>query len=73
MQFTAPVRPPPHVPDDLTIPQFLLDSRHPLRPLNTFANPWFIEEGTGRNVGFEEVRCIRVPLALAARGLTCPM
>ncbi|TCD60045.1 hypothetical protein EIP91_010839, partial [Steccherinum ochraceum] len=59
---------PPHVPDDLTIPQFLLDSRHPLRPLNQNANPWLIEESTGRNVGFEEIRARTYGLANALSG-----
>ncbi|KAI0785098.1 amp dependent CoA ligase [Abortiporus biennis] len=55
--------PIPHVPDDLTLPQFILDTRHPQRPLNTFLNPWFIEEATGRQIGFEEVRARTFGLA----------
>jgi len=47
------------IPDDLTIPQFFLDSQHPRRPLRTGA-PWFIEDETGRHIGFEEVRIRKV-------------
>jgi 4-coumarate--CoA ligase len=42
------------IPDDLTIPQFFLDSHHPRRPVRTDA-PWLIEDETGRHIGFEEV------------------
>ena len=59
MEFTPPVGPLPPIPDDLSIPQFFLDSRHPLRPLNQLGNPWFIDEATGRKIGFEEVRQVR--------------
>lgn len=52
--YPSPLGLPP-IPDDLTIPQFLLDSRHITRPYNTASNPWFIEEATGRSIGFEEV------------------
>jgi len=44
----------PHIPDDLTLCQFILDSEHPLRPARN-GIPWFIEDTTGRRVGFEEV------------------
>ncbi|THH33494.1 hypothetical protein EUX98_g689 [Antrodiella citrinella] len=64
MVFAAPIG-PPDVPDNLTIPQFLLDSRHPLRPLNQQANPWFIQDEYGRGVGFEEVRARTYGLANA--------
>jgi hypothetical protein len=42
--------------DDLTIPQFFLDSTHPLRPTRDMNSPWLIEDETGRGIGFEEVR-----------------
>ncbi|KAG8214730.1 hypothetical protein J3R82DRAFT_9818 [Butyriboletus roseoflavus] len=44
------------VPDDLTIPQFFLDSHHPLRPTRKAGVPWLIEDATGRHIGLEEVR-----------------
>ncbi|KAI0075857.1 amp dependent CoA ligase [Panus rudis PR-1116 ss-1] len=55
----------PHIPDDLTIPQFFLDHRHMTRPLNTKANPWFIDESTGRQLSFEEIRARTSGLANA--------
>ncbi|KAF8755494.1 acetyl-CoA synthetase [Rhizoctonia solani] len=43
-------------PTDVSIPQFFLDSTHPLRPIRSSDSPWFIEDETGRTIGFEEVR-----------------
>ncbi|OJT02330.1 4-coumarate--CoA ligase-like 7 [Trametes pubescens] len=51
--------PLPPIPDDLTIPQFLLDSHHPARPVLKKPQPWLIEEATGREVGSDEVRTER--------------
>jgi len=48
------------VPDDLTIPQFFLDSHHPLRPARQAGVPWLIDDATGRSVDLEEVR-VRPP------------
>ncbi|KAI0634258.1 hypothetical protein C8Q77DRAFT_1110746 [Trametes polyzona] len=45
-----------HIPDDLTIPQFILDSQHPLRPAADPQRPWLIEESTGRAVRANELR-----------------
>jgi len=44
-----------YVPDDLTLSQFILDSHHPLRPIRPDHVPWFIDDASGRGVGFEEV------------------
>ncbi|TBU23529.1 amp dependent CoA ligase [Dichomitus squalens] len=48
----------PHVPEDLTISQFILDGRHPTRPSWVWEHPkaWLIEEATGREIGKEEVQ-----------------
>jgi len=43
------------IPDDLTLPQFILDSTHPTRPIRKEGIPWFIDDTTGRKIGFEEV------------------
>ncbi|KAF8843210.1 acetyl-CoA synthetase-like protein [Paxillus ammoniavirescens] len=51
------------VPDDLTIPQFFLDSYHPLRPVRKASIPWLIEDATGRHIGFEELRARTFGLA----------
>ncbi|KZT30745.1 amp dependent CoA ligase [Neolentinus lepideus HHB14362 ss-1] len=52
----APAGPVPHIPDDLTVVQFTLDSQHPTRPLRPDGVPWLIEDTTGRRVGSEEIR-----------------
>jgi len=49
--------PLPDIPDNLTIPQFMLrelqlPSGRPVRPSNV---PLFIEDDTGRGITFEEV------------------
>ena len=46
--------PLPHIPDDLTIPQFFLReiSGRPVRPRDV---PFFIEDATGRKISYEEV------------------
>ncbi|CAL1695160.1 unnamed protein product [Somion occarium] len=64
-EFSSPIGPLPDIPDNLTIPQFILDGRHPVRPNNEFLNPWLIEESTGRSVGFEQVRTRTYGLANA--------
>ncbi|EIN14039.1 phenylacetyl-CoA ligase [Punctularia strigosozonata HHB-11173 SS5] len=56
MDFEVPGAELPHVPDNLTIPQFLLDSQHATRPLRPVNSPWLIEDETGRHIGFEELR-----------------
>lgn len=55
------------IPDDLTIPQFLLDTTHPLKPVNTTNAPWLIDDASGRKVGLEEVsvQFRAVPVVLA--------
>ncbi|ELU44361.1 phenylacetyl-CoA ligase [Rhizoctonia solani AG-1 IA] len=55
-------------PTDVSIPQFFLDSTHPLRPIRSSDSPWFIEDETGRTIGFEEVRSRTWGLANGVRG-----
>lgn len=43
------------IPDNLTLPQFFLDSHHPRRPVRA-DTPWLIEDETGRHIGLEEIR-----------------
>ncbi|KAJ1299507.1 hypothetical protein OPQ81_006105 [Rhizoctonia solani] len=64
----APLEGPEYPRDDLTIPQFMLDSTHPLRPVRDANSPWLIEDETGRGIGFEEVRSRVWGLANAIRG-----
>ncbi|KAI0648724.1 acetyl-CoA synthetase-like protein [Trametes meyenii] len=46
------------IPDDVTIPQFLFDTRHPLGGVSSNARPpaWFIDDTTGREVTGDQVR-----------------
>ncbi|KAI0706143.1 phenylacetyl-CoA ligase [Cytidiella melzeri] len=61
---TAPsVGPLPHIPDDVTLPQFILDSWHPHRPVNKHLNPVLVEDSTGKQVGFAELRARTFGLA----------
>jgi len=46
----------PFIPDNLSVPQFILDTQHPTRPLRKDGIPWLIEDASGREVGFEELR-----------------
>lgn len=53
-EFRSPV-PLPHVPDDVSIPQFIFRSGTPGRPVRPSNVPFFIEDGTGRAVTYEQV------------------
>ncbi|KAI6137934.1 hypothetical protein BKA82DRAFT_4259713 [Pisolithus tinctorius] len=53
----------PLIPDDLTVPQFILDYHHPCRPLRRHDIPWFIDGQTGNKVGLEELRARTYGLA----------
>lgn len=43
------------IPDNLTLPQFILDSSHPTRPIRKGGIPWLVDDTSGRQIGFEEV------------------
>ncbi|KAF8073410.1 hypothetical protein FPV67DRAFT_744283 [Lyophyllum atratum] len=45
----------PHIPDDITLTQFMLEYQHPLKPARREV-PYLIEDNTGRKIGFEEVK-----------------
>lgn len=45
----------PHIPDDLTLGQFLFDCNHPTRPKGLTGTPWLIEDATGRKRDEQEV------------------
>jgi hypothetical protein len=46
----------PRIPSDLTIPQFILDSQHELRPERPQTAPWLIADKSGKKLGLEQVR-----------------
>ena len=45
----------PELPDDLSIPQFFLDSWHPLRPARPVGSPWVIDDESGKTLDYEQV------------------
>ncbi|KAJ7446405.1 phenylacetyl-CoA ligase [Mycena galericulata] len=59
----------PHIPDNLTLPQFFLDSSHPARPPRPADTPWLIEDLTGRPIYFDELRqrCTALANALSLK------
>ncbi|KIL59214.1 hypothetical protein M378DRAFT_27129 [Amanita muscaria Koide BX008] len=46
----------PHVPDNLTIPQFIFDYAHPCRPERGPDVPWMIDNDTGRQLFAGDLR-----------------
>lgn len=66
--LVAPLTEAQYPRDDQTIPQFILDSSHPLRPGRDVNSPWFIEDETGRGIGYEEVRARVWGVANAIKG-----
>ncbi|KAG8786434.1 hypothetical protein FRC12_016555 [Ceratobasidium sp. 428] len=66
--LVAPLNKAEYPRDDLTIPQFMLDLPHPLRPIRDVNSPWLIEDETGREIGFEEIRARVWGLANAIGG-----
>jgi len=58
MEISSPVGPLPHIPDNLTLPQFIFDYEHPSRPTRSPTIPWLIEDDTGRKIGEDEVSAI---------------
>ncbi|KAF4577045.1 hypothetical protein EYR36_005032 [Pleurotus pulmonarius] len=56
-EIYAPVQDFPRIPDNLTVPQFLLDVDHPARPNPPSVGvPWLIDDTSGRTFGKEELR-----------------
>ncbi|KDQ21321.1 hypothetical protein BOTBODRAFT_40152 [Botryobasidium botryosum FD-172 SS1] len=54
--FTSRGAPLAHAPPaDLTIPQFILDHHHPIRPVRKDNTPWIIDDVTGTPMYHEEV------------------
>ncbi|KAF8968998.1 phenylacetyl-CoA ligase [Flammula alnicola] len=55
MEFHAHL-PAPHIPDDVTIPQFIFDSNHETRPKRKNETPWLIEDETGKKLFETDLR-----------------
>lgn len=60
-EFHSPV-PLPGIPDNLSIPQFILREHSPLRPIRPRNVPFFIEDSTGRGITYEEVVLILIAI-----------
>ncbi len=56
----------PHIPDDLTIPQFMFDYRSPEKPARPDHVPFFIDDHSGRPV-FER----QVQLSVSILSFSC--
>jgi 4-coumarate--CoA ligase len=54
-EFVSPGGPLPHIPDHLTLTQFILDSTHQCRPIRPQGVAWLVDDATGRKVSLEEV------------------
>lgn len=54
----------PHIPDDLTLAQFILDAEHVRKPVRK-SGAWIIDDQSGRKIGFEELRTRTYGLANA--------
>ncbi|KAF4565431.1 hypothetical protein EYR36_002002 [Pleurotus pulmonarius] len=55
----------PHIPDDLTIPQFILDNHHPIRPHRPNGVPWLVADKSGKRMDLEEVSVAQRVASLA--------
>lgn len=62
-EFLSPGVALPHIPDDLTLVQFVLDSTHECRPIRPQGSTWLVEDATGRRIGLGEVTILPVVCA----------
>ncbi|TFK24404.1 phenylacetyl-CoA ligase [Coprinopsis marcescibilis] len=46
----------PPIPDDVSIPQFMFDCKHPSKPTKVGSTPWLIDDQSGRQFGGEQLR-----------------
>jgi hypothetical protein len=54
-EFVSTGGPLPHIPDHLTLSQFILDSAHECRPIRPQGVAWLVDDATGRKVSLDEV------------------
>lgn len=57
-EFVSSGGPLPHIPDNLTLTQFIFNSTHECRPVRPQGVPWLVEDATGRKIGLEEVTIV---------------
>ncbi|KAG6911586.1 hypothetical protein DXG01_011889 [Tephrocybe rancida] len=53
-EFHSLSGPLPHIPDNLSIPQFFLDDHNPIRPNRPEGTPWLIHDESGLALGHAE-------------------
>ncbi|KAF7356535.1 4-coumarate--CoA ligase-like 7 [Mycena venus] len=53
----------PHIPDDVTVEQFILRDDHPARPVRPQSSPWLVADGTGVEVSLQEIQERTINLA----------
>ncbi|KAJ7104368.1 phenylacetyl-CoA ligase [Mycena belliarum] len=54
--FTSPMHTVPYFPDDMTLPQFMLDYHHPIRLHRGLKTPWLVGGTTGKCLLEHQVR-----------------
>ncbi|KAJ7693393.1 amp dependent CoA ligase [Mycena rosella] len=54
-EFSSSI-PLPHIPEDLTLEQFILRDTDDNRPLRPDSAPWLVSDETGRSLGLKEIR-----------------
>ncbi|TFK39014.1 phenylacetyl-CoA ligase [Crucibulum laeve] len=67
MEIHSPAGALPHIPDDLTVPQFIFDCEHSTRPRRNASTPWLIEDDTGKKISGDELRRRTLGLANGLR------
>ncbi|KAJ6586722.1 phenylacetyl-CoA ligase [Mycena sp. CBHHK59/15] len=55
-EYVSPIHTLPYFPDDLTLPQFLFEYKHPIRLHRDSETPWIIDSVSGKKILEEELR-----------------
>ncbi|PPQ84132.1 hypothetical protein CVT25_003343 [Psilocybe cyanescens] len=55
MEFHSKAGDPASIPDDLTVPQFILDTHHETRPERPKGVPWLVADKSGNEIGLNEI------------------
>ncbi|KAG1733051.1 uncharacterized protein EDB91DRAFT_653561 [Suillus paluster] len=63
-EVVSPAGTLPHIPDDLTLAQFVLDAEHVRKPVRK-SGAWIVDDQSGRNIELEELRVRTYGLANA--------
>ncbi|KAG0709235.1 hypothetical protein DFH29DRAFT_1074958 [Suillus ampliporus] len=63
-EVVSPAGTLPHIPDNLTLAQFVLDAEHVRKPVRK-SGAWIVDDQSGRQIGLEELRARTYGLASA--------